>query len=169
MWRPPKIPFSPGQALFQSQHASVESTTQRKAYSFNWQTSNGSLFSPSQALSLCSAVALGESPLTCNDKTVHMRGSRRGTQSWGCTLCSPQFSSLINVDFFFLVTAVRKIGEIIVHLWSRYSFRAEARKYEGKLNCPWWVEMCLSHGRPSEFNLGQFSCCSLNFDYVRND
>lgn len=94
MWRPPKIPFSPGQALFQSQHASVESTTQRKAYSFNWQTSNGSLFSPSQPPSLCSAVASEESPLTCNDMTVHMHGSHRETYSWGYMPCSPQLVCL---------------------------------------------------------------------------
>lgn len=85
--RPPKIPFSPVRALFQSQHASVAGATQRKAYSFNWQTSNGSPFSASQLVRLGCTVASQESPLTCDDVTVHARDRRTG---WGWARRSPR-------------------------------------------------------------------------------
>ncbi|TKS75949.1 hypothetical protein D9C73_009890 [Collichthys lucidus] len=80
-------------------HASAESATQSKAYSFNWQTSNGSLFSPSQPPSLFSAVASEESPLTCNDMTVQIHGGHRETYSWECTHSTHSFT-VNNCGFF---------------------------------------------------------------------
>lgn len=138
MWRPPKIPFSPGQALFQSQHASVESATQSKAYSFNWQTSNGSLFSPSQPPSLQSAVASEEGPLTCNDMIVHMHGAHRGDRQLGTNkACSPQFSQPMIVDFSVTINLGGSLVELI-QLWGRCSGASGVLKY------PWWVEMYLN-------------------------
>lgn len=78
-----KSPLALGKRSFNPSMPLLESATQSKAYSFNWQTSNGSLFSPSQPPSLQSAVASEEGPLTCNDMIVHMRGTRRGGQTAG--------------------------------------------------------------------------------------
>lgn len=78
-----KSPLALGKRSFNPSMPLLESATQSKAYSFNWQTSNDSLFSPSQPPSLQSAVASEEGPLTCNDMIAHMRGTRRGDRQLG--------------------------------------------------------------------------------------
>lgn len=110
------------------------------------------LFSPSQPPSLCSAVASEESPLTCNDMTIHMHGGRRETCSWWCTPCSPQCSQLITVDFSVIII----LGGLDCSVVELIQLRGSCSKVSRVLNYPWWLGMNLNSGIMLSFTQSEF-------------